>query len=103
MWNFPNCVGAIKGKDVVIQAPRCGGSSHFNYKGTHSLVLLAVCDASYRFTMINVGDAGRHSDGVVLTNSHFSKALQEGSLHLPADCALQESAAPKVPYVFVGD
>ena len=65
VWNFPHCVGAIDGTDTVMQAPAHSDSTVYNYKGTHSIVLLAVCDAHYCFILVDIGDAGRHSDGGV--------------------------------------
>ena len=103
MWIFPNCIGTINGKHVVIQAPKCVGSSHFNYKGAHSIALLAVCDTHYRFIMIDVGDAGCHRDGGVLFNSNFERALQDNLLPLPPDRPLPDTSSPAVPYIFVGD
>ena len=103
LWNFPNCVGAIDGKHVVIQAPKNAGSSFFNYKCTHSVVLLAVCDAHYRFVMVDVGGAGWQSGGGVLSNSLFGREFENGSLSLPDNRSLPGLPCSSLPYVFLGD
>ena len=101
-WNFPYCVGAIDGKHVVIQAPPSSGSQYFNYKGSHSIVLLAVVNANYEFVLIDVGGFGRNSDGGILANSNFGKALENDELHMPKSCKLARNFG-ETPCVIVGD
>ncbi|XP_058625890.1 uncharacterized protein LOC131536781 [Onychostoma macrolepis] len=103
-WNFPNCLGAIDGKHVVIQAPPKSGSLFYNYKGTYSIVLLGVVDANYCFRVINVGAYGRGSDGGTLRDSAFGRALEAGTLKIPPDACLPgaEHLGP-LPYAFVAD
>ena len=47
-WNFPNGIGAIDGKRVVIQQPSNSGSHFYDYKGNNSIVLLAVFGPEYQ-------------------------------------------------------
>lgn len=101
-WNFPNCIGAIDGKHVIIQAPPNSGSSYFNYKGSHSIVLLAVVDDNYSFSLVDIGAQGRQSDGGVLRNSAFGKLLYEHKLHIPAPQKITVDG-PELPFVIVGD
>lgn len=82
-WNFPNCLGAIDGKHIRIQAPPLSGSQFFNYKKTFSIVLLALVDADYRFWIIQVGDLGRTSDGGVYARSDLGRGMETSTLHVP--------------------
>lgn len=83
LWNLPNYIGSIDGKHIRIKCPPRSGSAYFNYKGYFSTVLLVVSDADGMLLAIDIGDYGRNSDGRVLANSNFGKALKKGNLHLP--------------------
>ncbi|KAG8180620.1 hypothetical protein JTE90_018238 [Oedothorax gibbosus] len=101
-WNFPHCLGALDGKHVVMQAPKNCGSLYFNYKGSHSIVLMAVADAEYRFLYCNIGCNGRVADGGVFGNSSMASSLEAGTMSLPAASPLPGREL-NTPYVFVAD
>lgn len=102
LWNFPNCVGAIDGKHVTIQAPANSGSQFHNYKGSFSIVLLAVVDARYCFRMIDVGAYGKSSDGVLGQRLKRKVYHRHDDIDLPPDAPLPE-AEGTMPFVFVAD
>ena len=101
-WNFPNALGAIDGKHVMMFAPAHQSSTFFNYKKTHSIVLMGVCDAKYKFALVDIGDSGRQSDGSVYANSHLGYAIENRLLNTPTDSKITNSDKV-LPYVFVGD
>ena len=76
-WQFPNCVGAIDGKNVPLINPFNSASTYF------SLVLLALADADYKFLYVSVGRQGRINDGGVFKNSELYHLLVNNEINLP--------------------
>jgi len=101
-WNFGNCIGAIDGKHVIMQAPARSGSQFFNYKKSHSIVLMAIVNANYEFILVDIGEAGRQSDGGVFSHSNLGIAFEQKLLKIPKPRALPGSSK-KFPFVLVGD
>lgn len=70
--NFPYCIGAIDGKHIRCIKPQHSGSLYYNYKNYYSVLLMAMCNASYKFIFIDVGAYGKSSDSTVFKEC-FSK------------------------------
>ena len=63
---------------------------------------MAICDADYNFTVVDIGAKGRQSDGGILRNSKFGKKLFSNKINLPNPRQL-EGVHEAVPYFLVGD
>lgn len=74
----------------------------YNYKGTHSVVLMAIVDAQYKFLYVDIGCQGRISDGGVFRNTSFYKKMINNELGLPQAEPL-EGRNLSVPYVLLAD
>ena len=60
-----------------MECPRNGGSAFYNYKNFQSMVLMAVCDANYCLTMIDVGSFRRDNDASILNESEFGQVFEK--------------------------
>ena len=76
---------------------------HITGKQINIHISIALSFNCYRFTLINLGEVRRHSDGGVFSNNAFGKALEDGSMVLPDPSPLPETTSPLVPHVIVGD
>ena len=103
-WNFPNCIEAIDGKEVMIQCPVNSGSLFYNYKSYFSIILLAVASADYRFVMVDIGAHRSSSDSGVLNNTALFKCLKKKKLSIsPSKQLTNDTKETHVPHVLLGD
>lgn len=63
---------------------------------------MAMADADYKFTYINIGFNGRISDGGVFNRCSLSKQLEDGTLKIPPPRPLP-GRHKQVPFVIVAD
>ena len=96
-------VGAIDGKHIRIQCPKKTGTLHHDYKGFFNLVLLAICDAQYCFTLLDVSQHGSNNDCGVLNNSEMSHRFQNVQMNLPDAEYLEGCNFDPLPYFLMGD
>ncbi|XP_031625657.1 uncharacterized protein LOC116342282 [Contarinia nasturtii] len=101
-WNFPNFIGALDGKHIIMRCPRNSSSLNFNYKHSFSIVLLGLADANYRLLYIDVGTKGRISDGGIFNRSSLYSAIENNLLNIPPSTLLPGSDI-KTPYTIIAD
>ena len=63
-----------------MQCPAGAGSLYFNYKITHTIVLMAISNANYEFLLADIGDLGSNGDESVLANSNMRIVMNEDNL-----------------------
>ena len=101
-WNFHHTLGAIDGKHVAIRCPKNGGSLYFNYKGFHSIILLALVDAKYKFLWVDVGTNGSSSDAQIFNDCDLRSGIIDGTLDVP-DAEPLPGDDCDMPYFLIGD
>ena len=102
-WNYPNCVGAMDGKHILLRSPINSGSYYYNYKHTKSIVLLALCDFDYKFIYIDVGTNGRVADGGVFRKSSLGRAHTDNVMNLPESEPLEPGGPDIQLNIVAGD
>lgn len=102
-WQFPHTLGALDGKHVPIRCPKNGGSLYYNYKGYHSIVLMALVDADYKFRWVNIGAQGEFSDAQIWNQSDLKQAIERGLMGLPTPTPFPGDDKPLGYYIIADD
>ena len=102
-WNFPHCLGVIDGKHIRIECPKLTGSYYYNYKGFYSIILLAICDSNYCFTLFDLGHYGSNNDSGVLAKSEMEELIETQKIGIPQPAKHSTCDFDPLPYFFVGD
>ena len=79
LWDYDHCIGAIDGCHIAVSPAEYDAVDFYNHKSFYSKNLLAVCDANYLFTYVNIGTPGRAHDAFIFSNSQLHSCLQEQS------------------------
>ena len=79
-WNFPNCIGSLDGKHIALKSPPNSVSTYHNYKGFHSIILMALVDPDYKFIDVQIAAQGRLGDGGTFKNGSLYRKLVQKKL-----------------------
>ena len=74
-----------------------------NYKKGFSIVLPALCEASYHFTAVYIGEEDRQSDGRFFANNALNHSIVNDYFNLLQPKKLYSESEILFPHGFVGD
>ena len=95
-------IGAIDGSHISINVSDDHKSAYYNFKCSHSILLMAICDANYKFYYVITGIAGRANDAVAFKESDVFKHLEQ-SKAFPVSHRTFAPSNNIIPYHFLGD
>ena len=101
-WLQVESLSALNGKYIPIRCPQGGGSLYHNYKGFHSIVILALVDGNYKFVWVKVGAAGSNSDAQIFKHSDLRPKIEDGSIGFPKSESVR-TGGPKMNFFILGD
>jgi hypothetical protein len=94
----------LDGKNVRIEKFANTGSTNFNYKSNHSVLLMACCDADGLVTMTETGYGGSNSDAGIFRASAMKRLITHAGLDIaPISPLKYEKNGSPFPYYFVAD
>lgn len=99
-WRYPQGVGAIDGSHIRVKIPRDLKTAYYNYKDDYSILLLAICDANYKFYYIKCGMPGRAHDSGAFKSTELYAKLNANEL-LPQSNRIINNVL--IPYHILGD
>ena len=103
IWSLPNVVGALDGKHIQTEATAKSGTLFHNYKWFFNIVLPAICDANYCFTLVDIGLFGSNNDSGVWANSSIRKQFREKGMKLPVGRYMPGCPYSPLPCYLLGD
>lgn len=77
--------------------------SYFYNKNSHSVVLMALVNANYNFTSVDVGSNGRVSDSGIFRECSIQRSIEAKFLRVPSPKSFSGRFTRVHYYVIIGD
>ncbi|XP_077485398.1 uncharacterized protein LOC144095595 [Amblyomma americanum] len=81
--DFPQAVGALEGCHFPVSPPKDKATDYYNYKGWHSVILLALVDHKYKFRFVRVVTPGRCHNAYVYEQSNLAEFVESPEFQSP--------------------